>query len=157
MKLHDSITGALLLFFAALVYWHTRAFPEIPGDPIGPALFPRLIASGLGLCGVALLVSGLVKRVSQSWVEIPEWTRSPRMIAGFLLVVLGLLAGYFLLDKLGFLVIAPVLLAALMLVLRVRPWTTVPIAIGVSLLIHTIFYKGLGVPLPWGLLAAWAW
>ena len=36
-------------------------------------------------------------------------------------------------------------------------WTIPLLAIGVSLLIHLIFYKGLGVPLPWGLLQSWAW
>jgi hypothetical protein len=39
----------------------------------------------------------------------------------------------------------------------VRSWLIPFVAIGVSLLIHSIFYKGLGVPLPWGLLAPWAW
>ena len=157
MKIHDSILGAFLLIFAAAVYWHTLAFPEIPGDPVGPALFPRVIAIGMGLCGIVLIVRGLLARGPRAWVEIPEWIRMPGLVAAFLLVVLGLLVSYFFLDKFGFLVIAPLLLGALMLVLRVRAALAIPVAIGASLLIHTIFYKGLGVPLPWGLLEAWAW
>jgi putative tricarboxylic transport membrane protein len=42
-------------------------------------------------------------------------------------------------------------------VLRVRAALIPIVAIAVSLLIHFIFYKGLRVPLPWGLLQAWAW
>ncbi len=157
MKIHDSLGGALLLAFAAAVYWHTLGFPEIPGDPVGPALFPRVIAIGMGLCGIVLLVRGLLARGPQAWIEVPPWIRMPGLVAAFLLVVLGLLISYFFLDRLGFLVVAPVLLAALMIALHVRPALAIPVAIGASLLIHAIFYKGLGVPLPWGLLEAWAW
>jgi putative tricarboxylic transport membrane protein len=157
MKIHDSLSGALLLAFAAAVYWHTLGFPEIPGDPVGPALFPRVIAIGMGLCGAVLIVRGLLSQGLRSWGELPEWIRMPGLVAAFLLVVLGLLISYFFLDRLGFLVVAPVLLAALMIALHVRVALAIPVAVGASLLIHAIFYKGLGVPLPWGLLEAWAW
>jgi putative tricarboxylic transport membrane protein len=157
MKIHDSLSGALLLLFAGAVYWHTRGFPEIPGDPVGPALFPRIIAVGMALCGVALVVTGAVRDKGAPWVEIPEWFGTPRLVAGFLVVVLGLLGFYFFLDRVGFLVCAPLLFAALLTTLRVRAWAIPVVAIGVSLLIHTVFYKGLGVPLPWGVLAPWAW
>jgi putative tricarboxylic transport membrane protein len=156
MKIHDSLNGALLLAFAIAVYWHTLGFPEVPGDPVGPALFPRVIAIGMGLCGIVLVVRGLLAR-GAAWVEVPDWIRRPGLIGAFLLVILGLLVAYLFLDRLGFLVVAPVLLLALMLALRVSAVAAIPVAIGASLLIHTIFYKGLGVPLPWGLLEAWAW
>lgn len=157
MKFNDSINGALLLAFAVAVYWHTGGFPEIPDDPVGPALFPRVAAVGMGLCGVFLIVRALLARGTREWIEIPEWIRRPGLVAGFLLVVGGLLVAYFFLDRIGFLVFAPVLLLALSLVMNIRPMVAVPVAIGASLLIHTVFYKGLGVPLPWGLLEAWAW
>lgn len=157
MKIHDSLCGALLLAFATAVYWHTLGFPEIPGDPVGPSLFPRVIAIGMGVCGVVLIARGLLSRDPRSWFEPPEWIRMPGLVGAFLLVVLGLLVSYLFLDRLGFLVVAPLLLVALMLVLRVRAGLAIPVAIGAPLLIHTIFYKGLGVPLPWGLLEAWAW
>lgn len=157
MKLNDSITGALLLAFAAAVYWHTLGFPEIPGDPVGPSLFPRVIAVGIALCAIVLIVRGLLSPGPRTWAGLPDWIRVPRLFAAFVLVVLGLFAAYLFLDKLGFLVLAPLLLLALMLVLQIRAVVGIPVAIGASLLIHTIFYKGLGVPLPWGLLEAWAW
>jgi putative tricarboxylic transport membrane protein len=157
MKIHDSLSGALLLAFAAVVYWHTRGFPVIPGDPVGPSLFPCIIAIGMALCGLVLIARGAMSRGPRSWIEIPEWIRMPGLVAAFLLVVLGLLASYLFLDELGFLVLAPLLLAALMLVLHVRAGLAIAVAIVASLLIHTVFYKGLGVPLPWGLLEAWAW
>jgi putative tricarboxylic transport membrane protein len=124
---------------------------------VGPALFPRVIAVGMALCAVALIVRGVLSAGSRSWAEIPDWIRMPRLVAAFLLVVLGLFCAYLFLDKVGFLVLAPALLLALMLVLQIRVVVAIPVAVGAALLIHTIFYKGLGVPLPWGLLEAWAW
>lgn len=157
MKIHDSLNGALLLVFAIAVYWHTLDFPVMPGDQIGPALFPRIIAAGLAISGIALIIGGIRRRATEAWVEVPDWIRSPRLVAGFAIVVAGLLVSYLFFEQLGFLVCAPLLLAALMGVFQVRPWKIPLLAIGISLLIHAIFYKGLGVPLPWGLLAPWAW
>jgi putative tricarboxylic transport membrane protein len=157
MKIHDSLIGVLLLVFAIALYWHTRSFPSISGDPVGPALFPRIIAAGMAACSVILIATGLLRNKGAAWVEVPDWFRAPRQIAGFAIVVGGLLVFYFFLDRLGFLVCAPLLLAALLFVLRVRLWAIPVVAIGASLFIHAIFYKGLGVPLPWGVLAPWAW
>ncbi|MEO8164786.1 MAG: tripartite tricarboxylate transporter TctB family protein [Betaproteobacteria bacterium] len=157
MKIHDSLTGVLLVIFAASMLWYTGTFPAIAGDPVGPALFPRIIAVGMLACGAFLTVTGLARDRGTPWLVIPDWFRAPRQIAGFAIVVGGLLGFYLFLDRLGFLVCAPVLLAALLFVLCVRLWAIPLVAIGISLLIHVIFYKGLGVPLPWGLLARWAW
>ena len=157
MKIHDSLSGLLLVLLAGSIYWVTGGFPVLAGDPVGPALFPRLIAAGLALCGLAMFVTGLVKNRTEPWVEVPEWLHKPRQLAGFVAVVGGLIAYHLVVDRLGFLICAPLLLGVLLRILNVSWRVTVPVAIGVSLLIHTIFYKGLGVPLPWGLLQPWSW
>ena len=157
MKFNDAITGTALLLFAILVFAAARSFPSIAGDQIGPALFPQIIAAGLTLCGAALVATGLRQRKAEPWTEIPAWLHVPRQTAAFAIVTGGLFAFCVWLERLGFLVCAPLLLTALLLVLRVRKWVAPLLAIGISLLIHTIFYKGLGVPLPWGLLTPWAW
>jgi putative tricarboxylic transport membrane protein len=41
--------------------------------------------------------------------------------------------------------------------LEVRPKAILPIAFIVTMVIHFIFYKGLRVPLPWGLLMPIQW
>ena len=109
------------------------------------------------LCGLALIITGVRRRKAERWVEIAPWLHTPRQLAAFAIVIGGLLAVCLFVERVGFLICAPLLLAALLLVLRVRWWAIPLIAIGVSLLIHAIFYKGLGVPLPWGLLTPWAW
>lgn len=137
--------------------WHTRGFPVLAGDPVGPALFPKIISFGFGFAGISLIARDVRARSGRPWLEFPSWFREPRKLAGFLLVVVGLLAYCQFVEMLGFFVCAPLLLAALFLILRVRLWTIPLISIAMTLLIHVIFYKGLGVPLPWGLLQAWAW
>ena len=60
-------------------------------------------------------------------------------------------------DRLGFVLTGIVYLAALMLVLRVRPLRAVVLAVVLTLAIHFCFYKLLRVPLPWGVLQPIAW
>jgi putative tricarboxylic transport membrane protein len=157
MKFSDSLVGTALIAFAGAILWNARGFPSMPGDQVGPALFPQLIAAGLAICGAIFIVQAARRRAGTPWIELPDWIRAPRQVAGFVVVTFGLLAYCLVVDTLGFFVCAPLLLGALLVVLRVRAWTVPVIAIGVSVLIHFIFYKGLGVPLPWGLLQSWAW
>jgi len=43
------------------------------------------------------------------------------------------------------------------LALSVRRTLVLPLALVITLAIHTVFYKGLRVPLPWGVLQPWQW
>ena len=157
MRLNDAVWGALLLLFSSVILVHVQGFPRIPGQKVGPALFPQLIAAGLAICGAIFIIQAVRRRAGTPCIELPDWIRAPRQVAGFVVVTFGLLAYCLVVETLGFFVCAPLLLGALLVVLRVRAWTVPVIAIGVSVLIHFIFYKGLGVPLPWGLLQSWAW
>jgi putative tricarboxylic transport membrane protein len=157
MKFNDALVGTGLIAFAGAIFWNARGFPSMPGDQVGPALFPQLIAAGLAICGAIFVIQAARRRAGTPWIALPDWIHAPRQVAGFAIVTLGLLAYCLLVETLGFFVCAPLLLGALLAVLRVRAWAVLVIAIGVSVLIHFIFYKGLGVPLPWGLLQSWAW
>jgi putative tricarboxylic transport membrane protein len=73
-------------------------------------------------------------------------------------VVLGVNVFYIaLVDKLGFIPTGTIYLAALFAVLQVRVRWILPLAIVLTLVIHTAFYKLLRVPLPWGLLQPILW
>ena len=48
MKLNDAVWGALLILFSAAVLIHVQGFPTIPGQKVGPALFPGVLAVGDG-------------------------------------------------------------------------------------------------------------
>ncbi len=73
-------------------------------------------------------------------------------------MTLGALIGYIVLvDRLGFLPTAVMMLAALLWAYGVRRSLILPVAIITSLLVHSAFYKVLKVPLPWGLMSGLAW
>jgi putative tricarboxylic transport membrane protein len=126
----------------------------MPGQKFGPAWFPGLVAGGLGICGVLLVASGL--RQSSPWAEVPEWLRSPRARAGIAALLGGLLLYVLAADVLGFHLTGVVLLALWMRVLGASWRLTVPLAIVAAVVIHFAFYKLLRVPLPWGVLEAFA-
>jgi putative tricarboxylic transport membrane protein len=155
MRFNDSLIGIALALFAGVIAWHVRDFPPMPGQEFGPSLFPRAIAAGFVLTGVALIVSGV-----RSWagaVELSEWMRTPRLAINFLVVVGSVLFYILFSDLLGFLIAAPITLGTILLAVRTRWFVVLPAAPAVCLVIHWIFYGGLRVPLPWGLLEPLAW
>jgi putative tricarboxylic transport membrane protein len=162
VKLDDTVWGALFALLGAAILWHVRSFPNIPGQNIGPALFPGVVATALLVCGALLIVGGWrarrrVEGAARRWVEPPPWLRSPPQLLAFVVFVATSTFYLFAVDRLGFLLTAFVCLAALMSVLRVRPMRALAVAFVLTLLIHYVFYKLLRVPLPWGILQAIAW
>ena len=157
MRFNDALIGLALIVFAGLILWNVRGFPPMPGQQFGPSLYPSIIAAGFGLTGLALVVSGVRRWSSHGAVEFSEWMRTPRLAVNFLVVVGGVLFYILFSDSLGFLIAAPITLGAILVSARTRFFIAGPVAIGVCLLIHWIFYGGLKVPLPWGLLEPIAW
>ena len=160
MKINDAIWGALLLLLSVAILIHIRSFPNIPGQNVGPSLFPGFIAVALGTCALILIATGLAARrrgSEQAWIGTEQWMRSPRHILALVLAV-GVNVFYILLvDLLGFIPTAVIYLAALFAVFGVRTRWILPLALIVTLAIHYSFYKLLRVPLPWGLLERFAW
>jgi hypothetical protein len=91
-----------------------QGYPKIPGQQVGPALFPGLIAVGLCVCGAMLLVRGWRERQAVAWVR-PGTTgcASPRHLLRPLLVLLGSVVFYIVAsERLGFLPTASIILLA---------------------------------------------
>jgi len=160
VKFNDAIWGAALVVFAGLLFVHAQGFPAIPGQSVGPGALPKALAVGLAVCGALMFLGGLRARASGSsshWIELPDWFASRPQAMGFAVLV-GVNLLYLLgVDRLGFVIVGWIYLAALMLVLRVRPVLAIGVALVMTLLIHYVFYKLLRVPLPWGVLQSIAW
>jgi putative tricarboxylic transport membrane protein len=161
MKLNDAVWGALLILFSVAVLVHVQHFPTIPGQKVGPALFPGVLAVALAVCAVILVVKGLAARrhghERARWAELDGWTKSRRHVIAFVAVI-GVNVLYILLvDRIGFIVTGVAYLATLFIVFGVRLRAVLPLALVVTLVIHYAFYKLLKVPLPWGLLQGFAW
>jgi putative tricarboxylic transport membrane protein len=152
MKLNDAVFGAVFLALSLLVLWSIQGYPRIPGQNIGPAAFPGVVAAILAGCSVLLIAQGVRTRDGAPWAERGAWTREPRQLIGFAVTVAGLLLYVLASEKLGFLITGIVMLVSLMLALRVKPGMALLVSVVSTLAIHIAFYKGLRVPLPWGVL-----
>ena len=155
MKFNDAFSGALLLALAVAILFNVSVFPTIPGQNVGPSLFPSVLASLLAVCALLLIREG--HSSTQPWCELGEWMRSAHHLRNFLLT-LGCLLFYIVAsDALGFIVCGTLILGVLFLAFSVRVQLVLPLALLVTLVIHAAFYKGLRVPLPWGILQPLQW
>jgi putative tricarboxylic transport membrane protein len=156
MRTSDLTTGLIVMAGGLAVAAYAQTLPPMPGQPIGPSLFPTVIGVGLALAGAALALSGLTQRDTR-WLELHTWTRTPGALARVTLVIVALIAYTLIVDALGFLITGVLFLSVLFAAFGTRRAWILPIAIGVTVAIHYAFYTVLGVPLPWGILEAMAW
>ena len=153
MKVDDKVLGALFTLLGVVVLWHVQAFPVIPGQKFGAALFPGVIAGGLVICGVLLVVRGMRKSTTGgALISLDAWARDPVTVVRFLSVPAGLLFYVLTSDFLGFHIAATLLMLAWLLVFGMKPVPALAVAIVFPVAMHLAFYKILLVPLPWGLL-----
>jgi putative tricarboxylic transport membrane protein len=139
----DRGVGLGLTLLALVVLFTARAFPDVPGQKLGASFLPMLVGAGLLLCGVLLVArsrhapaAGTARGIDQVLPAV---------------VVMAAVAGYVLLaDRLGFLIVAPLLLLAVFKALQVGWRTALLWALGGTVVVHVVFYKLLRVPLPWG-------
>src|SRR4029450_6133219 len=91
VKINDAVWGALLLLFSAVLLVHVQSFPKIPGQQVGPALFPGILAVALGVCSVLLVIKGLAARRAvddpEPWVELDDWTSEGRYVVAFVITI----------------------------------------------------------------------
>jgi putative tricarboxylic transport membrane protein len=156
VKINDAVFGAVLLLLGVAVLLAVRGYPNIPGQNVGPALFPALIAAGLIVCALLLILGGVRRHAEAPWFEPMPWLGSRRHVIAFVTVVASVVFYIALVDSVGFLVVAPLMLVAMFVAFRVRWPIGVIVALVSTLVIWYVFYKLLRVPLPWGVLERFA-
>jgi putative tricarboxylic transport membrane protein len=156
VKINDAVFGAVLLVLGLAVLLHVQSFPKIPGQNVGPALFPGSVAAALVVCALLLIASGVRSHPQAPWFEALPWLRTPRHAAAFVAVIGATIAYTLLANAVGFLVVAPLALIAMFIAFGVRAVTAVVVAVIGTLVIWYAFYKLLRVPLPWGVLERFA-
>ena len=149
MRFNDAIIGVLLVIISLVIYFYARTLPDIPGQDYGAAVFPIILACGLGLCGVALTAAGV--RNWQGAAAFAPWTRDPAPWIRASAMLAAILFYIFAAEPLGFIITSTVTLFALFALLGSRWWVAVTVAVTVSLLIERSFGDLLLVPLPRGL------
>jgi len=144
--LRDLLCGGLVAGLGAWVWSYAGGFPALPEGYPGPSLFPRVIAAGLMLSGLALIVDGFVPLN-----PFRRAIRTPLPPAGGLarLALIGALVALSPLvqDRLGFVPVVGVLILAVGRMLGVRFRVAVPTALLGALLVYWLFSGLLGVPL----------
>ena len=150
MRPTDRWVGAALALLGLAVMWSSRAFPAVPGQKVGAGFLPLIVGVGLLLCGAALVLRS--RRDAAYAHEADDAARKPEHYGSSVVIVGAVVAYLALADRVGFLLLAPLCLAAMFIALRVRWLPAVAWAIGGTLLVHFAFYKLLRVPLPWGVL-----
>jgi putative tricarboxylic transport membrane protein len=159
MQLSDRITGAFLVALGGAAAYGGWLLPPVPGQQIGPNVFPMVIGFGLMLCG-ALIILGVGHRFEEAAEADPalpaaaEMERKPGWARGLLVLLPpGLLLFYVLtVDRLGFALTAAAMVLATAMALGARLRLAMPLAVFAPLFVHLVFYKLLRVPLPQGLL-----
>jgi len=155
VKVNDAVVGTFLIALALAILVHIQPYPLIPGQKYGAALFPGVIAVGFLITGVMLVARGV--RQGLPLITLGAWLRSPTLAANFLAICAVLVFYIVAADALGFVLTGTACLVALFLKFGVKPVRATVIAVVATLVIHTLFYKLLRVPLPWGVLERFAW
>lgn len=158
MRFNDAVFGALLLLGATGLFIVAHGFPAMPGQSFGPALFPRMIATGFALTGAGLLWSGLRQPAFAGVMALGDWARSGGRLVDVGLVVGGIAVLILLWDRLGFLIVATLLTGGLMGRFREGRWlSSFAGALAACIVIDWIFRRLLLVPLPLGPLTGIVW
>jgi putative tricarboxylic transport membrane protein len=152
VKFNDAVFGLLLLALGAAVLAIVQGYPKIPGQQVGPAIFPGLIGAGLCICGALFCIKGWMSRMANPWAQVGDWARSGSHLLAMVVVLAGTWAFIVLGERLGFFSISVPVLWLLMVLKRLHWGRALICALAATLLIHLAFYKLLRVPLPWGLL-----
>jgi putative tricarboxylic transport membrane protein len=157
MRLPDRVTGLFLVGLGGAAAYGGWLLPPVPGQPVGPNVFPLVIGTGLALCGLAIAF-GIGHTFEEEPEIIPLEGGQVAAPAGKFYGLRALLPPALLLfyvlaaDRLGFIITAGLIVFATSTALGARWKLTVPLALLAPIGIHLIFAKLLRVPLPAGLL-----
>lgn len=141
----DEVAAVLLVALSAGVFLVSREFPEGLGGVPGAAFFPRIIAATVALLAVVLFVRGVATdeerthRISLDAVE------------RFAVPLAFLVAYVALMPVLGFVLDTVAFLVAVMRYSGVTVYRrSLPLGVGLAVVLHYVFGELLHIPLPEG-------
>jgi putative tricarboxylic transport membrane protein len=138
----DRLTGLALLALAVAYGLAASGYQAMIGDPLGPAVFPIVLAIPLGLLSLYLIVRPDPE---------PDWPRG-RALLKQLLALVAFVAYAYLLEPLGFLVSTFLAVLVLGWLLGARLWQAGAAGVAIAVVLFVLFDTLLGLPLPAGVL-----
>src|SRR5215211_4678474 len=165
MQLPDRVTGLFMVALGGLAAYGGSRLPPVPGQLIGPNVFPLVVGLGLAICGGMIAfgigrhyeeeaeadlakITGQIAMESGEVDEPPAWWRGLKALVPPALLLFYVLA----VERLGFLPTAAVMVLSASLAFRARLRLAIAMAIGAPVFLNLAFAKLLRVPLPSGLL-----
>jgi putative tricarboxylic transport membrane protein len=162
MIFSDRMSGLFLVGLGGAAWYGGSLLPPVPGQQVGPNVFPVVVGAGLVLCGamIALGVGSTIEREADAELaahahadDIATPDNSRLMFALKTLLPPALLIFYVLVvERLGFVPTAAVMVFLTSLAMGARLKLALPLALIAPVAVHLIFLKLLRVPLPPGLL-----
>jgi putative tricarboxylic transport membrane protein len=138
----DRLAGLVLLVLAAAYGVTASGFQAMIGDPLGPAVFPLVLAVPLAVFSLYLLFRPDAE---------PGWPRG-RALLKQALAVAALLAYAYLLEPLGFVLATLLAVVALGCLLGARLWQAGVAGAIIAVVLFVLFNNLLSLPLPTGVL-----
>ena len=158
MRLPDRVTGLFLVGLGSLAAYGGSLLPPVPGQPVGPNVFPIVIGIGLALCGL-MIAFGIGHTFEEEPELVPlepgQQTPPPRgKLYGLRALLPPALLLFYVLaaERLGFILSAGLIVLVTSTALGARLKLAIPLAILAPIGVHLIFAKLLRVPLPIGLI-----
>lgn len=162
MLLSDRVTGGAVAALGAAAAIAGSRLPPVPGQDVGPAVFPTLIGVLLVVCG-ALIAFGIgsgFEKDAEAAVEKSEEAHGaahvepPTPLQSLKAVLPPALLVFYVLvvERLGFVPTAFVMIVTMVFAFGGRSRLALALGILAPVFIHLVFYKLLRVPLPPGLL-----
>lgn len=144
------ICGVVGIAIGGVAIWMTAGFRQFVNVPVGPEVFPRIMAIGLIICSVAMMIINLVKKDTE---QAPTLSLRDKGIQRMLIIAGLVLVYYLLLETVGYLILSPILLFLSMLVMGYRKYVNmIIISVSVTGAVFLLFWQVLVIDLPNGLL-----
>lgn len=159
MQLSDRVSGSFLVALGALTTIGGARLPPVPGQPVGPNVFPIVVGVGLALCGALIALRIGHSFEDDSVVELapgdpfyrpPEapttWAYGLRALIPPALLIFYAVAS----ETLGFIPTAAIITFITSFALGGSLRLSLPLAVACPVFVHLVFAKLLRVPLPPG-------
>jgi putative tricarboxylic transport membrane protein len=138
----DRLAGVVLLALAVAYGVTASGFQAMIGDPLGPSVFPLVLAIPLGVFSLYLLFRPDPE---------PDWPWGQALLKQVLAVV-ALVAYAYLLEPLGFVLTTLLAVTALGCLLGARLWQAAVAGAATGIVLFVLFNNFLSLPLPAGVL-----
>lgn len=152
VKKANLISACIGMAFSGLAFWKTFTFKEFKNVPVGPEVFPRALAVALFVCCLALFLANL-KDTEDNKEPAPTLSLKDAYIRKALLSFVIMVVYTLLWEPLGFLLVTPFALFALIYLMGKRTWgMMVLVSLLAPVVVFLVFHFLLGITLPMGVL-----